>query len=62
MNDIFIYHHYIMSKIFHKADTYETKASSNLTADMAVKNTSKEILSPNELRQIMGLEKMEGLV
>ena len=58
MNDIFIYHHYIMSKIFHKADTYETKKPSNLT----VKNTSKEILSPNELRQIMGLEKMEEIL
>lgn len=62
MNDIFIYHHYIMSKIFHKADTYETKATLDLTTDIADKNTSKWILSPNELRQIMGLEKMEELV
>ena len=62
MNDIFIYHHYIMSKILHEADTYETKATSDLTTDKTVKNTSKEILTPNELRQIVGLEKMEELV
>ena len=62
MNDIFIYHHYIMSKILHEADEYETKATSDLTTDMAVKFTGKEILSPNELRQIIGLEKMEELI
>lgn len=62
MNDIFIYHHYIMSKLFHEADEYETKETTYLTTDMAVKFTGKEILSPNELRQIMGLEKMEELV
>ena len=57
MNDIFIYHHYIMSKILHKADTYETKVPS----DMADKRIRDWILTPNELRQIMGLEKMEEL-
>ena len=58
MNDIFIYHHYIMSKILYEEDDYETKA----TSDMTVKCIRDGILSPNELRQIMGLEKMEGLV
>ncbi len=58
MNDIFIYHHYIMSKIFHKADTYETK----VTSDMADKRIRDWILTPNELRQIVGLEKMEKLI
>lgn len=58
MNDIFIYHHYIMSKIFHEADAYETK----VTSDMADKRIRDWILTPNELRQIMGLEKMEELV
>ena len=58
MNDIFIYHHYIMSKIFHKADTYETKA----TSDIADKRIRDWILTPNELRQIVGLEKMEELI
>lgn len=62
MNDIFIYHHYIMSKLFQEADEYETKTTSDLTTDMAVKFTGKEILSPNELRQIVGLEKMEELI
>ena len=51
MNDIFIYHHY-------EEDDYETKA----TSDMADKCIRDGILSPNELRQIMGLEKMEELV
>lgn len=58
MNDIFIYHHYIMSKIVHEEDSYETKA----TSDMTDKCIRDGILSPNELRQIMGLEKMEELV
>ena len=58
MNDIFIYHHYIMSKLFQEADEYETKA----TSDMVDKRIHDWILTPNELRQIMGLEKMEGLV
>lgn len=62
MNDIFIYHHYIMSKIVSEADTYETKEPSDLTADMADKFIRDGILSPNELRQIAELEKMEGLV
>ena len=57
MNDIFIYHHYIMSK-FYEEDDYETKATSDLT----VKCIHDGILSPNELRQIMGLEKMEELL
>ena len=35
MNDIFIYHHYIMSKILHEADAYETK----VTSDMADKRS-----------------------
>lgn len=62
MNDIFIYHHYIMSKIFYEEDANETKATSDITTDTAVKITGKGILSPNELRQIMGLEKMEELI
>lgn len=62
MNDIFIYHHYIMSKILHEADEYETKETTDLTTDTAVKITGKGILSPNELRQIMGLEKMEEVL
>lgn len=58
MNDIFIYHHYIMSKIFYGADAYETKA----TSDMVDKRIRDWILTPNELRQIMGLEKMEEVL
>lgn len=58
MNDVFIYHHYIMSKIFYEADVYETK----VTSDMDDKFIRDGILSPNELRQIMGLEKMEELL
>ena len=62
MNDIFIYHHYIMSKILYEEDDYETKATSDLTSDMPDKFIRDGILSPNELRQIIGLEKMEELV
>ena len=58
MNDIFIYHHYIMSKILHEEDAYETK----VTSDMADKRIRDWILTPNELRQIVGLEKMEELL
>ena len=58
MNDIFIYHHYIMSKIFYEADDYDIKE----TSDMADKCIRDWILTPNELRQIVGLEKMEELM
>ena len=58
MNDVFIYHHYIMSKIFYEADDYDIKA----TSDMADKCICDRILSPNELRQIAGLEKMEEVL
>ena len=58
MNDIFIYHHYIMSKLLDEADEYDPKTTSDLT----VKCIRDGILSPNELRQIMELEKMEELL
>ena len=58
MNDIFIYHHYIMSKLFYEADDYDIKE----TTDKADKYIRDRILSPNELRQIAGLEKMEEVL
>ena len=46
-----------MSKILYEEDDYETKEPLNLTTDMPDKFIRDGILSPNELRQIIGLEK-----